>query len=298
MPPLWRDTVRRAIPAHAAAIAGPMLASRDCWMPDRLALVGNLGASSMSTLVEDLAETDPHLLAAEVSAHQSTSTPPGWRRLLDDPAGFLTAYRHLVDAAWAAFAPLWKQADRVIGRETERIGVAAVTGGLDALLTGLDSALRYEDGTLRLPHPCPSHLTDLGRRPLVLVPLASGYRARMYGADRGDVLWIGYPVPGLGNVAGRRGDRSCTDGELDALGAVLGEVRAEILRYLPHTPTVSDLARHLQVGVSTASYHCRQLAAAGLLHRERHGKEVRLLPTERGTALTQLLTMPFAPRRR
>ncbi|MET9951819.1 winged helix-turn-helix domain-containing protein [Streptomyces sp. NPDC006339] len=295
VPPLWRETVRRAIPPRAAAVAGPVLAARDCWIPDRIALVENLRSPDFRTLVQDLDETDPHLLAAEVAAYHATATPPGWRRLLDDPAGFLTAYRQLVEAAWTAFAPLWKEADALIDRETERIGIAVVTGGLDGLLAGLGSSLRYETGALRLPHACPTHLTDLGRRPLVMVPLASGPRAHMYGADRGDAFWIGYPVPGLGRLTGRRPRSPQPVGGVDALGAVLGEVRAEILRHLTHRPTVSDLARHLGVGVSTATYHCRQLAAAGLLHRERHGREVRLLPTERGTALTGLLAAPFPP---
>ncbi|MCK8676166.1 hypothetical protein [Streptomyces lichenis] len=70
---------------------------------------------------------------------------------------------------------------------------------------------------------------------------------------------------------------------------VLGPVRAEILCFLPHHPTVSALAAHLRVRVSTATYHCGQLAEAGPLHRDRRGWEVRLLPTERGTALAELL---------
>jgi DNA-binding transcriptional ArsR family regulator len=116
----------------------------------------------------------------------------------------------------------------------------------------------------------------------------------MYAADRSDALLIGYPVPGLGRVGGREGGRpSPADAQTDALDAVLGKVRGEILRYLAHTPTVTELARHLRISLSTATYHCQHLAAAGLLHRERYGREVRLLPTERGTALREVLSMPF-----
>jgi DNA-binding MarR family transcriptional regulator len=101
-------------------------------------------------------------------------------------------------------------------------------------------------------------------------------------------------VPGLGNITGRR-DRHDGPAPADGLSLVLGPVRAEILRHLPNAPTVSGLAGHLHIGVSTATYHCRHLAAAGLLRRERHGREVRLLPTERGTALTLLLAAPHPP---
>ncbi|MFF8382938.1 helix-turn-helix domain-containing protein [Streptomyces kanasensis] len=295
VPAAWRDTVRRALPPRDAALVAPALASRSCWIPDRLALVEDLGASDMPTLEAQLADLDPDLLASEVADFRPA--PPSlaaWRPLLDDPAAFLASYRRVVGAAWESFAPLWRRADVLIGREVERIGLAAVTGGLDGLLTSLDCGVRYEDGALRLPHACPRGLADLGRRPLVLVPLASGYTASMYGADRDDVLWIGYAVPGLGRIAGgRRGKREGADA--DGLSLVLGPVRAEILRNLPGRPTVTELAHHLHVGISTATYHCRHLEAAGLLLRERRGKQVRLHPTERGTALGQLLTAPPPP---
>ncbi|MGW0122108.1 helix-turn-helix domain-containing protein [Streptomyces sp. NPDC003327] len=260
-------------------------------MPDRLALVQDLDASDVHALLDELAESDPALVAAEVAAfHSAGATPPEWRPLLDHPASFLAAYRAVFGAAWDAFAPLWREADVLMGREAERVGLAAVTGGLDGLLTGLDAAdVHYRDGALRLPHPCPTHLADLGGRPLVLVPLASGYTASMYGADRDDALWIAYPVRGLGRIAGRRHGEAERPSGADGLSLVLGPVRARILRHVPHRPTVGDLARQLRLGVSTMTYHCRQLEAAGLLQRVRHGREVRLHPTERGTALTHLL---------
>ncbi|MFF5970064.1 MarR family transcriptional regulator [Streptomyces sp. NPDC012769] len=296
VPRLWRDAVRRVLSPDAAAVVGPLLRSRACWMPDRLALVHDLGASDMSVLLEELADSDPALVAAEVAAfHSAGSTPPEWRPLLDHPASFLAAYRSVVGAAWDAFAPLWRQADVLMGREIERIGVATVTGSLDGLLAGLDAEVSYRGGTLRLPHPCPTHLADLGGRPLVLVPLASGSRAGMYGADRDDALWIAYALPGLGRIAGRPGGAEQAAGA-DGLSLVLGSVRAQILRHVPHRPTVGDLARRLHIGASTMTYHCQQLEAAGLLRRVRHGREVRLHPTERGAALAYLLAAKPAVR--
>ncbi|WP_150477642.1 helix-turn-helix domain-containing protein [Streptomyces alboniger] len=298
VPRLWRDAVRRVLPADAAAVVGPLLRSRACWIPDRLALVHDLDASDMNALLEELAGIDPALVAAEVAAfHSVGSTPPEWRTLLDQPVSFLAAYRSVASAAWHAFAPLWREADLLMGREAERVGVAAVTGGLDGLLAGLDADVRYRAGALQLPHPCPTHLADLGGRPLVLVPLASGYTARMYSADRDDALWIAYPVPGLGRIAGRHGGAEQKTGT-NALSLVLGPVRARILRHVPHRPAVGDLARQLHIGVSTVTYHCQQLEATGLLQRVRHGREVRLHPTERGTALTHLLAAaPIVPGR-
>lgn len=156
------------------------------------------------------------------------------------------------------------------------------------MLAGLESVVHYQDGALRLPHPAPEPHARLGDRTLVLVPLASGFAAGMYDIERDDHIWVGYPLPGLGGIVTRVQTAQPPPG--DALNLVLGPVRAAILRHLAPRPSVSELAHTLQLGVSTVTYHCDQLAAAGLLDRQRHGRQVRLHRTPRGTALVELLT--------
>ncbi|WP_347814610.1 hypothetical protein [Streptomyces sp. Tu 3180] len=96
-------------------------------------------------------------------------------------------------AVWEDLRPLWRRASPLLRQEQERIGLARVTDSLDTVLDSLGGRVRYADGAFRLPHPCPRQLTDLGRRRVVLVPLASGYTAGTYSAERDDVLRIGYP---------------------------------------------------------------------------------------------------------
>ncbi|NJP89407.1 hypothetical protein HCN51_08100 [Nonomuraea sp. FMUSA5-5] len=287
VPASWRHAVREALPASAALI-GPLLNGSGCpWTPRSLTLVDSARTTSMSTLLRELEELDPQELAAEVARHFGDSAPPFWQRILDDPEAFLAVYVKVVRAAATVIEPLWARADSLFARETEPIGAAVVSGGLDAVLTGLSPSLRYLDGRLRLPRVPAGARPGLDGRRLVLVPLASGFKASMYGVERDDLVWIGYPLPGLGRIVTRAAPAPSQD---SALTRILGPIRAGILRASSWEPSVSDLARHLHLSLGTITYHCDQLTAAGLLHRERRGREVRLRLTHRGAELLDLLT--------
>ncbi|WP_031078940.1 ArsR/SmtB family transcription factor [Streptomyces sp. NRRL S-118] len=286
LPARWRAALRSSVPGGAVEVVRPVLFQRDCWMPDPLALVPELTAYGLSEVGARLRAVDPDRVAAEADGHFGGAPPAGWRAVVDAPRGFLDTYASVVDAVVDALGPRWRQAQPLLSRETERVGVAAVTGALDVLLGTLPPPVRYEPGRIRLAHAC--GVQRLADRPLVLVPLVSGYSAGMYGVDRDDVVWFAYPVPGLGTLAAGspRGTAGTGRGPLDL---VMGPVRAHILRRLPHRPSLGQLGDELSLGPSTLTYHCDQLAAAGLLHRQRRGRQVVLLATERGAALVDVL---------
>lgn len=78
----------------------------------------------------------------------------------------------------------------------------------------------------------------------------------------------------------------------DALTTLLGPVRAEMLRLLAEPVTMGSLARVLGTGPSSATYHCGQLVAAGLVARRRTGKAVSVQRTQLGEALIGLFERP------
>ncbi|MFJ6996634.1 winged helix-turn-helix domain-containing protein [Streptomyces sp. NPDC003090] len=287
VPARWRRALRMAVPTRALDAVRPVLAQRDCFMPDGLALIPDLTAFDLAEVGARLRALDPHRTAAEVSAYFEGAPPPAWRGLMDDPRGFLAAYALVVDAVTDAVAPRWRKAGPLLSRETERVGAAVVTGAVDALLGTLPAPVRYEEGRMRLTHSC--GVESMAGRPLVLMPLVAGFTSGMYGVDRDDAVWFAYPVPGLGHLeSGQPGEAA--PAEADPLGLVLGPVRSQILRRLLLRPTLGRLSRELSLSPSTLTYHCDQLAAAGLLHRERRGRHVVVTATPRGTALTRLLT--------
>ncbi|MFD0368801.1 helix-turn-helix domain-containing protein [Streptomyces sp. NPDC127114] len=114
-------------------------------------------------------------------------------------------------------------------------------------------------GLVLLPtfhHPAGPLVQDLPGRPVVLT----------------------YPAgPGLPPVP----DGPASPGE--ALAAVLGRTRAELLRLLTEPHTTTTLARTLRVSNATASAHAAALRAAGLLTTTRTGRSVTHERTSLGT---------------
>ncbi|GHE24357.1 hypothetical protein GCM10017779_72130 [Streptomyces capillispiralis] len=286
VPGRWRSAVESALPASAEVIR-PLFGPGHGWLPDVLALTGDVRAARMESVLSQLREVGPEGLVAEVTGRFGAVVPRSWQRVLDDPGRFLAAYYEVADAAWRRLEPLWVRADALLGREAERVGSAVVSQNLGVVLTGLGPRVRYVDGVLELPR-CAREVFELGGRRLVLVPVVFGAAASMHSFDRDDVVWFSYPLPGLGRLGSPGGQPVGEDG----LVRLLGPVRAGVLRSVRPPATVSELARVLNTGVSTITYHCEYLRAVGLLQRERYGREVRQRLTGRGAALVELFKGP------
>jgi DNA-binding MarR family transcriptional regulator len=200
------------------------------------------------------------------------------------PRAWLDAYASAIGEAWHAVGPLWAQAQPQLEREVARVGTAVMRGGLDLILDRLHPASRFDDQVLRIRDPEPIRV-GLDGRPLVLVPMLSGRQALICNLERPDVVWIGYPLHAVHQARRPDGPGQPADA---LLGSVLGPVRAQVLLAVGHPVTMSDLARRAYVVPSALTYHCERLAAAGLVSRERRGREVWVSRTGRGSDLVAL----------
>ncbi len=285
VPPRWRRAVRAAAPAGADQIVRPMFAPEFSAIPDCLTPSATLPGADLGGQFERLADLDPDVLLAELAEEFDGQPPAQWRPVVEDPRAWLVGYAAVLRGVWDAFAPVWRRAGQLVERETERVGVAVVGDGLGVVLAGLNARYRFSGTSLYLPDPQPE-VFDLAGRRIVLVPLVSGSGASVFGFDRPGFVWLGYPVPGLSLLWE---DRPPPARGTDALALVLGAARAAIVRQATRRPTMSEVASVLGGSAATATYHCRQLEQAGLLVRERHGRQVRLRLTTRGEALLDLL---------
>jgi hypothetical protein len=286
MPAAWAEEMRRAAPPAEARLLDALLRTGRSWLPDSLALSGTLGTDAgQAGVADELDLLRPDTLAEEAVTRFGTALPRPWQLVVDRPDAVVDAYRRLARSVWRAFEPLWQRAAPLLEREEERIGRAVVTRSMGPVFNTLGSAVHYGDGHLRLPDHCPLHRTTPGRR-LVLVPLVSGHRATAYSVEDADLMWIGYPLPGLARLTETPEPRPDGTGRL---ALVLGAPRAALLLHARFRPSVSDAASSMGIAVSTVTYHCDALVRAGLLRRHRHGREVRLALTEDGRRLLDLL---------
>jgi DNA-binding transcriptional ArsR family regulator len=279
--PDWVRSIRRGMPVDAAQAVMPMFDRTQALLPACLTPLGIDGAPIKEQLAQ-VADVSPDELSEGLD-QLGDDVPQSWQSALRQPRRWLSLYVRVLSAAWQAYAPIWQQSSALRSRETERIGAAAVTGGLDVLFASLSNRVRYDAETLYLSDRHP-YRVELADRPVVLVPLVSGSAASVFNLDEPGQAWLGYPVPGLSRLG------TSTPEATDSLTLLIGPIRASILRALNRPCSMGSLADHLDAGPSTATYHCTQLAAAGLVLRQRAGREVRIQRTPRGDALVDQLS--------
>jgi DNA-binding transcriptional ArsR family regulator len=211
--------------------------------------------------------------------------PQHWQVAADQPRRWLNSMADASQDIWAVAEPLWQASGSLLDREIRRVGTAAVRGGMSALLNSLHPGISYRDGRFFFSAHCDRADTlgpfgPLGSRRLVLLPLIAGRNALLFSFEN-DVCVIGYPI------RPRSGAQAAAGG---ALATILGPVRAAILQALRRPLTVSDLAAAVHCAPTTATYHLHQLAAAGLIDREKSGPSVWVSRAARGDELVDLLS--------
>ena len=283
-PEAWRRHIRSAVSPIQAQAVWPLVAPGHSVTPDIVSPLNPLLETPVEEQVERLRDLPPDDLLADLAGVFGSAPPPHWRAVARQPRQWLHAYAGATHAVWTAMRPAWRDARPLLDREVARVGSAAVRGRLDLILGGIHPNGRFEDGVLKIRDPEPARF-ELGGRPLVLVPMVSGGDALICSLDRPDAVWLGYPLPGADRLF--RGAPPPTRG--NSLDLLLGPVRAQVLTALTRPITMGELAALTRLTPSAITYHCERLGAAGLVRRERHGREVRVVLTPLAERLTELL---------
>lgn len=258
------EPVRRGAPGLVPSALVPIPPHRDVGVAEQ---VRRLRDYPPDDLVADIAEMGP-------AARR-------WRPVADCAGRWLDGYAETIDAAWRLLRAWWPTVRPLIDRETERVGVACVRGGLHTVLNTLSRRLSYTDGAFYLDGDRSDPIEPRGRR-LVLVPSVVSADTLFIHQNERDLLGVAYPVRGQAMAGSAVGDA-------DRLGAVLGATRAALLRRLEVPMTMAALAAHLNVTPGAVTRHCDLLARAGLIGRERRGQAVLASRTDAGSALLGLL---------
>jgi Helix-turn-helix domain len=270
-----------------ARFAAQLFTARGKLIPDSCTPISPLADASVADQAARLRDMPAAALTSELQAADGGHhCPPRWRAAADQPRRWLNSMADASLDTWAMAEPRWQAAGPLLDREIRRVGTAAVRGGMTALLNSLHPDLSYHDGMFAYTSPCDQFtlgpLGPVGPRRLALVPMIAGRDALLFSFELDDVCWIGYPLP-----QPRPGAQGTAGG---ALATILGPVRAAMLQALRQPLTVGDLAAAVHCAPATATYHLHQLAAAGLITREKSGLSVWVRRTARGDELVGLLS--------
>ena len=291
-PQAWRDRVLRSLSPRAAGAVRPITAPRYSVTPDCVTPLNPLREIPVRDQVEWLHAVSEDQMLSDLDSVFGPAPPVHWQGVLRRPRAWLDGYACAMDEAWRSVEPLWTQARPLLEREVARVGTAVMRGGLDLVLDRLHPGSRFDHQVLRIRDPEPARLS-LGGRPLVLVPMLSGRQALICNLERPDVAWIAYPLPGMSDPPPGLSDLRRAPGRTgrpahERLAAMLGPVRAQILMAVSQPLTMTEIAGRAGLAPSAITYHCERLAAAGLVVREKHGREVRVTRTGRGTDLISI----------
>jgi DNA-binding transcriptional ArsR family regulator len=280
-PGLLPATIDRALRPAARFAARSFAARGASIIPECCAPIPPLADVPVAEQAARLRDLDPDVLTGELAASARANMPPGWQAAAREPRRWLASMADASLDTWAVLQPRWQAAAPLLDREVTRVGIAAVRGGMEALLNSLHPRISYADGVLTAAFPLDRRVA-LGRRRLALLPMIARRDQLFVSFDRPDVCYLAYPI-----CPPHPGAHADADG---ALALILGPLRAAALRALRQPLTVSELAAAVQCAPTTATYHLNQLAAAGLIIRERQGTSIRISRTTRGDDLVGLMS--------
>ncbi|MFF8836493.1 ArsR/SmtB family transcription factor [Streptomyces sp. NPDC015130] len=292
----WRGRLSRALPAAAGPLADLVPGGVAPYFLDVLGGTREEGFALIRA-------SGPEFVRSELERVYAGGGPvPSWVHALH--GGDAGAWRTLDRAQAAAYetvlAPVWPLVQDLHRAEFTRHALAVAEQGLGAALTAAAPGSELRDGVWEWgaaggspgsgfpagPGVPGGRCVRLDGRGLVLLPTFHWRGGPLVQDLPGRPVVLAYPA-GRGLPLAPDGDGT----REEALTAVLGRTRAELLRVLDEARTTTGLARRLGVSNATASAHAQALRAAGLITTTRTGRSVQHARTPLGA----LLIAPQAP---
>jgi hypothetical protein len=241
--------------------------------------------------LEDELETIRAADPERVRRYFDNNDPPGDRfqqEFYDDPPASLARLADVLHRVFTVLiAPRWPRMLGVLESDIAYRARVLADGGVAAVFDDLHHDVRWSDGELRLHGPGISAATwplaakevVLDGRSLVLSPTVLGWPDVCVATKPITAGLLHYPARAVATVWETRRPAP------DALTALLGRTRAELLVQLAEPGTTGELAGRLGVTAGAVSQHLGVLRGAGLVATRRDGRAVLHLRTERAEAL-------------
>lgn len=213
-------------------------------------------------------------------AYGVAEAPPAARLLLDDPDAGLERLVAAMRAYWArAVEPWWPRIRAALEDDITHRARRVTAGGAIEVFADLHPDVRWRDGVLEIDRGRDRDV-ELAGRGLLLVPAAFAWPQVFAMTDEPWQPAIIYTPRGIGDLWAP-GDAEARD----ALDALLGARRAEVLAALGAPIATTELAARLSASAAGTSAHLKVLAGAGLVRSRRDGRRVLYERTPAGDTL-------------
>jgi DNA-binding transcriptional ArsR family regulator len=258
-----------------------------------------VGATATTTTIEEQLQLvaewpQEHFMSELAQARRGVGPSIAVRRLVELGADGPRRVADALEQYWSiALAPYWPQLRAVLDADVAyRVGKLA-RGGIAELMQDLHPSVELTEHAIRVASLAEDEVDAGG---LTLVPCVfiwprlwveiglAGEPSLTYGARGVGALW--QEIDGA------------SEEDEDALGALLGRTRAEILVSLRLPRSTTDLARSLRLTPPTVSSHLAILRRGGLITSWRSGRRVLYQRTAVGSTIVAACGYGGPPRQR
>lgn len=285
----WWHDVRATVPTASMSLLAEATPRRG-FIPEFLLPSPTTGVRCLDDELHALVNSSATLVRSELMAVAAgapnygvpAAAMPLSMKILDQQGeqGYLAALAEQMQRYWKlAMEPNWPSLRRSLDRELRYRGRILAEEGATAALERLHNRVAWRDGLVVVERPGQPH-SSISATALRCTASVFLHQDVITGAMSDGTCQIHYAVRGVG-AAWEQSQATASD----ALAALLGGVRAALLADLEQPTITSDLARQHGLSASTVSYHLGVLFRAGLLERDRDGKEVHYHRSAIGNAL-------------
>lgn len=278
----WLRAVRERLPRDSFGLLAAVI-GEDGYLPDFLTAAPRWDMTPEGELdALRSAPLDPMRVDFGKMVLRSTGSR---RRALRDMQEQPARARAMIADAWqevwdAAVAPVWAQLERLLRADIAVRSRTIAASGISGMADALHPNVSWGAGAVRVRLRRHSEQVDCRGSGLVLVPSVMSSWGCMVLTEPPAQPTLFYPARGV-TAGWARSAAEITD----ALGALLGPARAEILLGASVARTTSQIALDAGIAVSTASHHLRVLRDAGLIASERDGARMMHMRTPLGEAM-------------
>ncbi|MCJ1680577.1 helix-turn-helix domain-containing protein [Streptomyces sp. APSN-46.1] len=245
---------------------------------------------AFSAELDAIRRSSPRQVRADLDTLCLKSGPSQRRRLLhEDPEAVLEKVTAEIETYWElALAPYWPRIRQLLEADVFHRARQVAEHGSAHVLNELHDSVSWDTGTLRLVHRQCKLTRDQAGSGLLLVPSAFAWPRVLTRAVAPEPPQLAYPARGIGTLWEPR----TAGGAADAVAAVLGRSRAQLLAELDVPASTTQLARGCGLSAAGVSQHLTALRNAGLVTAHRNGRSVLYARTAVADAL---LTPAAAP---
>ncbi|GAA2577478.1 DUF5937 family protein [Actinomadura fulvescens] len=256
--------------------------SPDGYIPDFLTPPPETPLPDFAAELEIVRATPPDVVAGELRwTEHGGSAGPARLAMAAEPARSLERLCEQLERFWsAAVEPYWEGIRDLLEGDVLRRTRALAANGAEGVFADLDPAVRWHGGTLFIDRRW-DYRGELAGRGLLLVPSVFVWPRVSVMAPPYQPM-LSYPPYGVATLW-----ESSPAAPPDALAALIGRRRAELLIALVSPASTTELSRRLNVTPGAVSQHLGVLRACGLVIGHRLGRRVLYTRTRAGDALAE-----------